>query len=159
MPRLLYKVNARGTPSAALSMVSIYVQGLLILLLFVANALDFILDLTAALAVIPYLLTAAYALKLTVRRETYQGQQRARRTDIFVATMAIAYTSFLVYASGPKNLLLSCLLYAPAAALYTRARRERGLRVFTPPELALFGIIAIGALVAVEMLISGTIRL
>lgn len=65
MPRFLTKINVKGTPSSALLLVSLYVQGLLILLLFVANALDFILDLTAALAVIPYLLAAGYALKLS----------------------------------------------------------------------------------------------
>lgn len=52
MPRMLTKVNKNGTPVNALFMVSAYIQLLLIVLLFVANALDFILDLTAALAVI-----------------------------------------------------------------------------------------------------------
>lgn len=158
MPEFLRKVNAQGTPSAALAMVSLYVQGLLILLLFVANALDFILDLTAALAVIPYLLAAGYALKLTVRRETYDDG-RSLRTDRTVAILAVVYTAFLVYAAGLNHLLLSCLLYAPAAVLYARARRERGLRIFSPPELALFGIIAAGAVIAVTMLITGEIRL
>lgn len=46
--------------------------------------------------------------------------------------LAVVYTAFLVYAAGPKHLLLSCLLYAPAALLYAKARREQGLRVFTP---------------------------
>lgn len=159
MPEFLRRINAKGTPSAALTMVSLYVQALLILLLFVANALDFVLDLTAALAVIPYLLAASYALKLTLRRETYDGDDRALRSDKIVAILAILYTAFLVYAAGPKHLLLSCLLYAPATLLYARARRERGLRIFTPPELALFGIIVAGAVVAIELLATGTIRL
>lgn len=159
MPEFIGKVNAKGTPSNALFLVSMYVQGLLILLLFVANALDFILDLTAALAVIPYLLAAAYGLKLTIRRETYDGQDRALRRDKIIASLAIVYTGFLVYAAGPKHLLLSCLLYAPASIFYARARRERGLRIFTPPELALFGIILLGAAVAIELLVTGTIRL
>ena len=121
MPKFLTKVNAKGTPSAALTMVSLYVQLMLILRLFVSNALDFILDLTAALAVIPYRLAAGYALKLTLRRETYDDD-RSLRTDKIVATLAIVYTAFLVYAAGPKHLLFSCLLYAPATLLYARAR-------------------------------------
>ncbi len=159
MPEFITKVNANGTPSAALFLVSIYVQSLLILLLFVSNALDFILDLTAALAVLPYLMAAAYALKLTVRRETYDGQDRALRNDRIVATLAVLYTAFLAYAAGPKHLLLSCLLYAPATVFYARARRERGLRVFAGPELALFGVILIGAAIAIELLATGAIRL
>lgn len=159
MPEFIGRVNAKGTPSAALLLVSLYVQGLLILLLFVSNALDFILDLTAALAVLPYLMAAAYALKLTLRRETYDGQERALRSDRIVATLALLYTAFLVYAAGPKHLLLSCLLYAPATVFYARARRERGLRIFAGPELALFGVIVIGAVIAIELLVTGTIKL
>ena len=159
MPRFLAGVNAKGTPSAALYMVTIYVQLLLILLLFVSNALDFVLDLTAALAVIPYLLAASYAVKLTLRRETYGDDHRSLRTDRTIAVLALVYTAFLVYAAGPKHLLLSCLLYAPAAVLYARARRERGLRVFSPPELALFGAILVGACLAIQLLAAGSIEL
>ena len=135
------------------------VLGALILLLFVSNAMDFILDLTAVLAVLPYLMAAAYALKLTLRRETYYGQGRQLRTDTIIAILGIVYTAFLVYAAGPKHLLLSRLLYAPAALFYARARRERGLRIFSGPELALFGVVVMGAVIAIELLVTGTITL
>lgn len=158
MPRFLGKVNARGTPVSALFMVTGYVQAMLIVLLFVSEALDFVLDLTAALAVIPYLLAAAYAVKLTLSGDTY-GDNGSRRTDMTIAFVAMAYTAFLVYAAGPKHLLLSCLLYAPAAALYIRARRERRARVFTAAEAVLFGIIAVGAVLAVALLSTGRMSL
>ncbi|MFN8031976.1 MAG: basic amino acid/polyamine antiporter [Mycobacterium sp.] len=158
MPRFLAKVNAKGTPVAALVMVSGYIQTLLIVLLFVSNALDFILDLTAALAVIPYLLAAAYALKLTLTGETYDDN-RSRRADFTIAALATVYTAFLVYAAGPMHLLLSCLLYTPAAALYVVARRERNARVFTAAEALLFSVLAIGAVVAAILLTTGRMSL
>ncbi len=160
MPRFLTRVNANGTPVATLTMVSGYVQLMLIVLLFVSEALDFILDLTAALAVIPYLLAAGFALKLTLTGEGYQDSDPSvLRSNRLVAVLAVCYTSFLVYAAGTTHLLLSCLLYAPAATLYVIARRERGLRVFTPAEAALFGVIVVGAVAAVAMLATGAIRL
>ncbi|TXI51698.1 MAG: amino acid permease, partial [Mycobacterium sp.] len=158
MPRFLTKVNARGTPVSALFMVTGYVQALLIVLLFVSEALDFVLDLTAALAVIPYLLAAAYAVKLTVTGETY-GDGGSRRTDMLIAFLAVAYTTFLVYAAGPKHLLLSCLLYAPAAGLYVVARREHNARIFTAAEGLLFAVIALGAVLAVVLLSTGRMSL
>lgn len=158
MPRFLTRVNANGTPVSALFMVTGYVQGLLIVLLFVSEALDFILDLTAALAVIPYLLAAAYAVKLTISGETY-ADKRSRSADMMIAFAAVAYTAFLVYAAGPGHLLLSCLLYAPAAALYIVARRERRARIFTPAEGLLFGVIVVGAVVAVVLLATGRMSL
>ncbi len=158
MPRFPTSVNARGTPVSALFMVTGYVQAILIVLLFVSEAMDFVLDLTAALAVIPYLLAAAYAVKLTLPGETH-ADNRSRRTDMAIAFVAMAYTAFLVYAAGPKHLLLSCLLYAPAAALYVRARREHRARVFTAAEGLLFGVIAVGAVLAVVLLSTGRMSL
>lgn len=123
------------------------------------RTLDFVLDLTAALAVIPYLLAAAYAVKLTLSGETY-ADNRSRRTDMAVSFVAMAYTAFLVYATGPRHLLLlSCLLYAPAAALYIRTRGEHRAPVFTAAEAVLFGVITVGAVLAVALLSTGRMSL
>jgi arginine:ornithine antiporter/lysine permease len=73
--------------------------------------------------------------------------------------VATVYTLFLVYAAGTDKLLLSCILYAPAAALYVKARRERGLRVFRPVEAALFGVILLGAVAGVISLATGAIEI
>jgi arginine:ornithine antiporter/lysine permease len=158
MPRFLARTNRHGAPATALIMAAGLTTLLLVALLFAADALDFMLDLTAALSLIPYLLAAAYALKLTITRETYDDS-RSRPTDMIIAAVATMYTLFLVYAAGVDKLLLSCILYAPAAALYFKARRERGLRVFRPAEAALFGLMVIGAVAAVLSLASGTIEI
>jgi arginine:ornithine antiporter/lysine permease len=123
-----------------------------------ADALDFMLDLTAALSLIPYLLAAAYSLKLAATRETYTDGE-ARIKDMVIAAVATAYTVFLIYAAGADKLLLSCILYAPAAALYVKARRERGLRVFRTAEAVLFGVIVLGAIAGVVSLATGAIEI
>lgn len=158
MPRFLARENAKGAPVTALVMAGGLVQLLLILLLFTSEALDFMLDLTAALAVIPYLLAAGYSLKLTITRETY-GDRRSLVPDTVIAALATFYTLFLVYAAGWDHLLLSCILYAPGALLYWIARRERGLRVFRPAEAALFVAILLGAVGGVYGLVSGAIQI
>jgi arginine:ornithine antiporter/lysine permease len=158
MPRFLARTNSHGAPTTALIMAAGLISLLLIALLFAADALDFMLDLTAALSLIPYLLAAAYALKLTVIRETY-GDGKSLVPDMIVAAVATAYTLFLIYAAGADKLLLSCILYAPAAALYFKARRERGLRVFRPVEAVLFGVIVLGAVAGVVSLATGAIEI
>lgn len=158
MPKFLARENANGAPVSALVMAAGLVQLLLIMLLFASEALDFMLDLTAALALIPYLLAAGYALKLTITRETY-GDRRSLIPDMVIAALATVYTLFLVYAAGWDHLLLSCVLYAPGAALYWMARRERRLRVFTRAEAVLFAIIVVGAIAGVVSLITGDIQI
>ena len=158
MPRFLTRENAHGAPVPALIMAGGLVQLLLILLLFASEALDFMLDLTAALALIPYLLAAGYALKLTLTRETYEDG-RSLVPDMVIAALATVYTTFLVWAAGWDHLLLSCILYAVGAILYFIARRERRLRIFTPAEAVVFGVIVLGAIAGVYGLISGSIQI
>lgn len=158
MPRFLSRENPNGAPVNALIMAAGLVQFLLILLIFSDNALDFMLDLTAALALIPYSLAAGYALKLTITRETY-SDGKSLVPDMVIAALATFYTLFLVYAAGWDHLLLSCILYAPGAVLYWKARRQRGLQVFKPAEAVLFGIIVLGAIGGLSGLITGAIQI
>ena len=158
MPKFLARTNANDVPVTALVMAAGLVQLLLILLLFTSDSLNFMLDLTVALSLIPYLLAAGYALKLTLTRETYPtGKSLAG--DMVVSTLATAYTLFLIFAAGPDKLLLSCILYAPGAILYVIARRERSLRVFSPAEAVLFGIIVCGAIAGAISLATGAIAI
>jgi len=158
MPRFLARTNRHDAPAIALIMAAGFVSLLLVALLFSGDALNFMLDLTAALALIPYFLAAAYALKLTITRDTYDDG-KSRVPDMVVAALATVYTLFLVYAAGVDKLLLSCILYAPAAALYFKARRERGLGVFRPAEAVLFGVIVLGAVAGVVSLATGAIEI
>jgi len=143
MPRFLARTNSHGAPVSALIMAAGLISLLLVALLFAADALDFMLDLTAALSLIPYLLVAG----------------KSYVPDVAIATVATVYTLFLVYAAGVDKLLLSCILYAPAAALYFKARRERRLRVFRPAEAVLFGVIVLGAVAGVVSLATGRIAI
>ena len=114
-------------------MTSLGVQGLLALTLFVNDALNFMLDLATSLALLPYLLAAAYALKLGLTGESYEGVSAGvRRKETIVAGAATAYTLFLFDAAGMKFLLLSTVILAPATLLYVKARSEHGRRVFSP---------------------------
>ncbi len=158
MPKFLARTNRHNAPLPALVMAAGLTSLLLVALLFASDALDFMLDLTAALSLIPYLFAAAYALKLTATRETY-GDRKSLVGDMVIAAIATLYTLFLIYAAGVDKLLLSCILYAPAAALYFKARRERGLRVFTPAEAVLFGVILLGAVAGVVSLATGAIEI
>ena len=130
MPKFLARTNRHGAPMPALIMAAGLISLLLVALLFAADALDFMLDLTAALSLIPYLLAVAYALKLAANRETTGAKSPVG--DMVIAAVGTVYTLFLIYAAGFDKLLLSCILHAPAAAVYFKARRERGLTIFRP---------------------------
>lgn len=159
LPRFLSKTNAQDAPVGALTLSTGLVQVLLVVVLFSQNAFDVALDLTSVLVLIPFVLSAAYALKLTITGETYERGDRARARDLIVAVIATGYTVFLLWAAGIEYLLLSLLIIVPGTALYAYARRQRGARVFTPIEWVIAGIGLAGAVWAVVLIATGGIVL
>ena len=158
MPRFLARTNAAGVPSAALLLTTVLTQVILLAVVFVSDALNFALDLTAALSLIPYLFVAAYALKLAWTRETYEAGT-GRPKDLVISVLATGYTIFLIFAAGPKFLLLSFVIYAPATVLFVMARREQGRRLFSPVELVILAITVVGAAAGIAALAIGAITL
>jgi arginine:ornithine antiporter/lysine permease len=159
-PKFLGQENSKGTPITALVVTSIGVQALLAATLFVNNALDFMLDLSTVLALLPYLLAAAYALKLGLTGESYEdATPLVRRKETIFAGVATAYTLFLFDSAGFRFILLSMVLLAPAVILYVKARSENEQRLFTPTEIALFVVIVAGAVLGVAGLWTGRIAI
>jgi arginine:ornithine antiporter/lysine permease len=159
-PEFLGQENSNGTPITALVVSSLAVQGLLALTLFVTDALNFMLDLSTCLALLPYVLAAAYALKLGLTGEAYEGVPAGvRRKETIVAGVATAYTIFLFDAAGMKFVLLMTVLLAPASLLYVKARSEHNRRLFSPAELGLFALIVAGGVIGAVGLWTGRITL
>jgi arginine:ornithine antiporter / lysine permease len=153
MPRFLTRDNAHATPIAALLTTTVAVQLVLVMVLFIDDALDFMLKLDTALSLIPYLLAAAYAFKLTITRETYtSADEPERRRQRVIAAVAVIYSLFMLYAAGPKYLLLAAIVYAPGTLLYLVARREQGLRVFNRAEAVVCAVLVIAAVVGVVLI-------
>jgi len=160
LPRFLGQENENGVPITALVITSLGVQGLLALTLFVDDALNFMLDLSTVLALLPYLLAAGYAFKLGLTGESYDGvPRRLRRRETVVAGIATAYTVFLFDAAGMKFILFSTLILAPAILLYVKARSDRGMRLFTNTEIGLCLLIIAGAIIGAVGLWTGRLTL
>jgi arginine:ornithine antiporter/lysine permease len=156
MPRALGRESRTGVPIAALVTTNVSVQLFLLLVLVVDDALEFMLRLDTALSLVPYLLAAAYAVKLAVTRETYLPfEERERRKQLVVGVLAVGYALYLLYAAGPEYLLLGCLIYAPGTALYVVARRENNSRVFRPAEAAACAVLCALAVLAAVLLATG----
>lgn len=160
MPRVLARRNRHGVPRDAVLWTSVLVTAILFAVQFVDDALDFSLDLTAALALAPFALASAYAVKIAVRRDGYAGvPRRTRNAELAVALVSTAYTLFLLWAAGYVFWFLACLLLAPGTALYVRARRERGSVVLSRSARATFAAVVAMAAVGAVLLATGAVRI
>ena len=159
MPAFLRKENANHVPVNALWLTNAMVQLFLIITLFSASTYLSLIYLATSMILVPYLWSAAYALLLAVRGETYENALRERKKDLFIGAIALVYAIWLLYAGGTKYLLLSALLYAPGAILFAKAKRELDKPIFTNVEKLIFAAVVIGALVAAYGLYDGFLTL
>ena len=160
MPAVFAHENANKVPSTALWATNIVIQLIVITTYWSRDAFALMLNLTSAMALIPFLFVAAYGLMLTRRGETYEVRPEERRRDLIIAAVATIYTIFLLYAGGLKFIVLSAVLYAPGTVLYFWARREQGKPVFTGvSEWGIFIVATIGAVVGIWWLATGYITI
>nr|WP_203454355.1 basic amino acid/polyamine antiporter [Jiangella aurantiaca] len=157
MPRFLGRKTGADVPGPALLMTTVLVQIVLVVTAFSEDAFNFALNLTSALTLIPFLLAAGYAAKLALGMDAAWPRGPAR--EVVVGVIATLYTAFLLYAAGPKYILVSFIVYAPATVLFVLARRERGRAPFTAGELVILAVSLAGALIGVIALVQGWISL
>ena len=143
-PRWFAAENVRGTPANSLWVTNGLVQLFLILSLFSNSAYQFFYSIASVAILPPYLLSGAYALKLALSGESYEGDPRGRTKDLVVGVVATLYGVWLLYAAGLSFLLMTAILFAPGIVVYAIAQRESGRRGFRGWE----GVLALG-LVAV----------
>ncbi|MDH0339177.1 arginine-ornithine antiporter [Metapseudomonas otitidis] len=159
MPEFLRRENANHVPANALWLTNAMVQLFLIVTLFNNSTYLSLIYLATSMILVPYFWSAAYAVLLPLRGETYEQNASERGKDLAIAGLALVYATWLLYAGGVKYLLLSALLYAPGAILFAKAKHELGQPVFTPVEKLIFAAVVIGALVAAYGLYDGFLTL
>jgi arginine:ornithine antiporter/lysine permease len=159
MPAFLGRENENQVPAAALLMTSVLIQVVLVATLFSDDAFTLALSLCSHLSLLPYLLSAGFLLQLTLTRQTYDTAPGDLGKNRLVALLAVAYTTFLVFAAGMKFLLLGFIIYAPGTLLYYMTRREQNERLFTPAEWLVFAVAVVGAIVGIHGLVTGYITI
>jgi len=121
-PKYFEKTNEAKVPANALLLTNIIVQVFLIVTMFTTYAFQLALELTSALTLIPYLLVAAYALKLAYTGETYEKDASERNKELAIAGIATVYSILMIY-SAPQVHPALALIYLPATLLFWRAAR------------------------------------
>lgn len=160
MPSHFAKLNEHEVPENAVFWTSVLVSLILFAVQFVSNALDFTLDLTAALALAPFAFASAYAVQIAWQGDGYAGiGDGTRQRELVIAVISTIYTLFLIWAAGYVFLFLACILLAPATILYIVARREQRAKVFTTAGLVVFLIVLAFAVIGLVLLAKGVVQI
>lgn len=128
MPAFLKKENKNHVPVNALWLTNVMIQIFLLITLFSAGTYTSLIYLASSMILVPYLWSAAYAVLLSGRGETYEHASAERTKDLLIGGIALCYAVWLLYAGGVKYLLLSALLYAPGCCCSPRPSVSRASR-------------------------------
>lgn len=135
------------------------IQLFLLLTLYSSASYLALISLATSMILLPYLFSGLYALKMTWQGQTYAGHRGLQLRNMAIAVVATSYCVWLLYAAGPRYMLLSALLYAPGSLIYLSAQRARTGRAFTGFGWGLLLVIWAAAIFAGWMLWSGQLSL
>ncbi len=155
-PAIFAKTNERGVPVVALMATGLLVQAFLFTFLYTDYAYNFTYSLATSTILIPYILTALYQIKISLKEK--EGT-KGRNFNIFVGVVAAIYGGWLVYAAGLDYLLLTSIVYGLGAIVYVVNRIMSGKKPLTVVEsLIAVAIIAIG-IYAIQQIATGQIQI
>ncbi|MDQ0150369.1 arginine:ornithine antiporter/lysine permease [Eubacterium multiforme] len=160
LPKVFAKSNENSAPIASLIITNLLVEVFLILTLVSEGTYQALYSVSSTAIMVPYLLSAMYAMKLSYSGETYDVNPTGRTKDKICSTIATIYAIWLVYAAGLRYLLLCAILYAIGIIFYYKAKKEKNPneKVFTSKDIWLAIFILVAAVIAIYMLVNGLIE-
>lgn len=153
------KSNRNDAPAFSLWVTNGLIQLFLIITYFSASTYQVFYSISTSMIMVPYLLSGAYYLKLTLQRDGFeQASSGAWTKALIFAVIGTVYGIWMLYSSGLEMLLITAILYAPGIIVYAMGKQERNLKIFEKPyELILAVIIVILAVISLYMIASGRI--
>lgn len=154
------KQNRNNSPVNALLLTNGIIQLFLIITYLNESTYQIFYTLSASMVLIPYLLSAAYYLKLVITNETFENSSKSEKTSNFiVALLGTLYSLWLIYSGGLEYMLITAILYIPGTIVYTKSRKENGNIIFEKWwEKLTFIIILAFAVISLVLISNGTIQ-
>ena len=148
------KSNKHSSPSFSLYLTNGIIQLFIIIGYFSASTYQAFYTLSTAMIMIPYLFSAAYYLKVTLRGTGFEdgngGSLTAARIFALVGTI---YGIWMLYSGGLDYVLITTVLYAPGLIIYYLGKRERGEKIFNHSwEAVIAVLIVIAAVVSIYLI-------
>ena len=158
--KVFAKSNSHGSPSFSLYLTNGIIQLFIIVGYFSASTYQAFYTLSTAMIMIPYLFSAAYYLKISLRGEGFaKDESHSLMSARIFAFIGTVYGVWMLYSGGLDYVLITTVLYAPGIIIYCLGKKERGEKFFAygwEKGIAV-GLVA-AAVVSVYMISTGTLR-
>ncbi len=151
------KSNRHGSPVFSLCLTNGIIQFFLIISYFSSSTYQAFYALSTSMIMVPYLLSAAYYLKISIKGECFGLNSGVSLTSARIFGMiGTIYGIWMLYSGGLDYLLITTVLYAPGIIVFALGKREKGLPIFANRgELILALVIVALALLSIIMIAVG----
>ena len=150
MPRVFGDEPRPGVPRTAILITTAVLQVALVWAHYRGSSYYDVILMAGSTMLVPYLLAAAYALRLAF------GGRGNRALAVSATLIATVYAVWLIYAGGLDYLLMTALFYVVGLAIHAWSRREQRRRVFAGPvEWGLLALLVVAAAIALQGMTSG----
>ncbi|MDO4176647.1 MAG: amino acid permease [Bacillota bacterium] len=145
-PKIFVKKNKKDQPTYSIIFGAIFVEIFMIVATISAASYQNCYYLSTIAIMIPYMLSAFYAFKLSCTGELTSGQSGSGKMWTWIAAIiGSIYGIWMLYASSFSYILVCALMYLPGSVLYFLKRKEDGGKLF-PKAYDLGAFIVVAAL-------------
>ena len=167
------RTNRHGSPAFSLYLTNGLIQLFLIICYFSASSYQAFYALSTSMIMIPYLLSAAYYLKLSLKGEGFErlgggsiaiesntdAPGGSRAVALVFAFIGTIYGFWMLYSGGLDYVLITTVLYAPGLLVFIRGRQEKNLPIFTrKTEKAAAAAVLVLAVISIYMMAVGKLN-
>lgn len=149
LPKKWGAVNKKNAPTYSLVGTAILTNLFLLTFLVTDYAYEFAYSLCTAAIIICYLLVGIYQMIYSYQQKDYQ--------QFAIGFVAALFQATGILLAGLSYLLLCSIMYVPGFYFYIRARRENQVSKISRSDKITLGVISILAVIAIVLLITGTI--
>ncbi|MGN0711741.1 MAG: basic amino acid/polyamine antiporter [Anaerovoracaceae bacterium] len=153
------KENGKLAPVNSLFITNGIIQAFLIISYFSEAAYQLFYNLSANMIMVPYLLCGAYYLKISMKKEGFEGDTAGQ---IFAARfwgfLGTVYGIWMLYSAGIEYLIVSTILYVAGIVVFALGKKEKQEKIFAKGyETVIAVAIVVLAVYSVYMIASGSI--
>lgn len=153
------KANQHDVSSVSLVASTMICQVLLVMTLVAEKAYELFVTMGSSMIMLPYLLSAAYYVKVTFgpEKDLVASKTNLTLARIF-AVLGTIYGVWMIYSSGLDMFLITAVLYSPTIVVYYIGQKEKGIeKKFQAHEKVIALVIIALALLSAVLMANGTI--
>lgn len=160
-PKFLARENSHHAAAPSLWISTVTMQIAIFVVLFAHNAWTWLISITGVMILPPYLASTAFLWKYATQSKYQASEGETAGESIWTGILGTVYALWLLYAAGPKFVLMSTVLFAIGFPVYWWARREHAPDepAFTRREAVVAAALVLVAIVAVVLFARGVVTI